>query len=241
MKKSVIYVLCGLLSFCSLITAKATTCTNEEYVKLKQVASNVGHTYEEKQEEVDPNTYLKNDEVGYGPLYESYLSVIFSNITNDIYIKISNDYNDEVKYVRYQDTKDGIYSFDWKNIDKITKFTYEVYSSTETSCPDEKYYTGYIILPKYNEVSESAMCNGLNDFEPCNRYITTNMDPAEQERRIQEKIKIVEEKEAKKNKKWYQKIGDFGKKYAVVIIAGSIIVIVGVATVVVDKKRKRVK
>ena len=241
MKKSVIYALCGLLCFSSIITAKATVCTNEEYIELKNIAGKVDKTYEEKEEEVDPSTYYTNKETGNEPVYEPYLSVIFSNITEDIYIKVSNDYNDEVKFIRYQDTQDGIYKFDWKNIDKITKFTYEVYSSTETSCPDEKYYTGYLVLPKYNELSESVMCEGLGDFDACNRYVTSNMTREEQEKKILEKIAVVEEETTKKNKKWYQKIGDFASDYMVIIIAGSIIVIAGVATVVVNKKRKRVK
>ena len=241
MKKSVMYGLCGLLGISALITANASVCSTEEQAKLKKVASNVSSTYVEKEELVDPSKYLTNDEVGYEPVYEYYFNVIFSNIDSDTYVKISNDYNDEVKFIRYADTEDGIYTFTWKNTDKITKFTYEVYSSAETSCPDEKYYTGYQVLPKYNEFSETAMCEGISDFESCHKYIMVNIDPVEQERLITEYLSKKNKEKEQKGKKWYQKIGDLVNDHKVIIIAGSIIVIAGVATVVVKNKRKRVK
>ena len=241
MKKSVIYALCGLSCFSSIITANASNCSNQEQIELKKISSNIGTTYQESQKELDPSTYATGPEYGYGPIYLDYFQVIFSNITKDIYIKISNDYNDDIKFIRYQDTKEGIYTFDWENTDKITKFKYEVYSSTETSCPDEKYYTGYVVLPKFNEFSNTVMCEGVNDLEACQKYITSNMDPVEQERQINEYLKVKEEKEKKENKKWYEKIGDLVKAHKLITITGSIIVITGVATVVVKNKRKRVK
>ena len=241
MKKSVMYGLCGLLSLSALITAKASVCSTEEQAKIKKIASNVSSTYVEKEELVDPSKYLTNDEVGYEPVYDYYFSVIFSNIDPDTYVKISNDYNSEVKFIRYEDTEDGIYTFDWKNTDKITKFTYEVYSSAETSCPDEKYFTGYVILPKYNEFSRRVVCNGVTDFEPCQKYIMVDMDPVEQKRLITEYLSKKEQEEEKKDKKWYTKIGDLVNNHKILVVTGSIIVIAGVATVVVKNKRKRVK
>ncbi len=241
MKKSVMYGLCGLLGLSSIITANASVCSTEEQAKLKKTASNISSTYVEKEELIDPSMYLTNDEVGNEPVYNYYFNVIFSNIDPDTYIKVSNDYNSEVKFIRYEDTDDGIYTFDWKNTDKITKFTYEVYSSAETSCPDEKYYTGYQVLPKYNDLSETAMCEGITDFEACRKYIMVNIEPAEQERLITEYLSKVNKEKEQKGKKWYQKIGDLVKDHKVIFITGSIIVIAGVATVVVNKKRKRVK
>ena len=241
MKKSVILGLCGLLSFCAINTADASVCSTEEQVEIKKVSSHISTTYEEKQEALDPSMYVTNDDVGYDPVYADYFQVIFSNVNPKIYIKVTNDYNDEVKFIRYKDTDDGIYTFDWKNTDKITKFTYEVYSSAETSCPDEKYFTGYVILPKYNEFSRRVVCNGVTDFEPCQKYIMVDMDPVEQKRLITEYLSKKEQEEEKKDKKWYTKIGDLVNNHKILVVTGSIIVIAGVATVVVKNKRKRVK
>ena len=77
MKKSVIYALCGILCFSSIITAKASVCSNEEYIELKNIAAKVDKTYEEKEIEIDPSTYYTNKETGNDPVYEPYLSVIF--------------------------------------------------------------------------------------------------------------------------------------------------------------------
>ena len=239
MKKSVILGLCGLLGFSALITADASVCSIEEQAEIKKVSSHISTTYEEKQEALDPSLYVSDG--SYEPAYQYFFGVIFSNIDSKIYVKVTNDYNNEVKFIRYQDTDEGIYTFDWKNTDKITKFTYEVYSSAETSCPDEKYFTGYVILPKYNEFSRRVICNGISDFEACQKYIMVNMDPVEQERLITEYLDKKQQEEEQKGKKWYQKIGDLVNEHKVIIIAGSIIVIAGVATVVVKNKRKRVK
>ena len=241
MKKSVIYAICGMLSFSALTTVNASTCSNEEQSNLKKSSSNIGTTYKEAQKEIDPSLYFTNEELGEDPEYIDYFEVIFSDITKDFYIKITNDYNDEIKFIRYQDTNDGIYSFDWENTDKITKFKYEVYSSAETSCPDEKYYTGYIVLPKYNDFSNRVMCEGIDDFPACYKYITSDIDPIEQEKQITEYLKLKEKKKKKKQQKEARKIGNFIGNHKAIIITCSIIVTAGVAIAIVCKKRKRVK
>ncbi len=241
MKKSVILALCGMLGFTGLIGANASACSNEELVKIKKIASNVSAHYEEVEEALDPSTYLTNEEVGEGPVYESFFKVLFSGIEEDVYVKIKNDYNDEVKFIRYKDVEDGIYSFEWKNTDKLTKFTYEVYSSAATSCPDEKLFTGYVVLPRYNDMAESVMCEGLDDFPACQKYITSNITPEEQKKQIIKHLEKINKEEENKNKKWNEKIGDFVSDHMVTTITCSIVVIAGVATVVVKNRRKRVK
>ena len=241
MKKSVIIALCSMLGFTGLITANASACNNEELVKLKKTASKVQANYVEKEEEVDPSTYYAGKENN-DPLYENYFSVMFSGLSEKVYVKIDNDYNEETKFIRYQDaSSEGIYSFDWKHTDNVVKFTYEVYSSSETSCPDEKLFTGYIILPMYNDFYGTIMCDGLEELEACHKYISKKVDPAKQEEEIMKYLESKIKKEGEKNKKWYQRVGDFVASHKF-LTGFSIVVIGGVATtVVVKNKRKRVK
>ena len=241
MKKKVVVMLAGILALLNLkVVNAASLCSMEDQAKLNKIAGSVKAVYEEAKEEVDPSTYITTPETGEGPIYRDYFKIIFTNITEEVYVKITNDYNDEVKFIRYQDTDGGMYTFDWDNLDDVVKFTYEVYSSDKTACQNEKYFTNYLVTPMYNSFYEMLICEGINDYLPCQKYITVKNDYNEQYDKIVEYKEAKKEKEIEENKKWYEKIGDFVKKHKTVFIAGgSIIVIAGVAVVVVIIKRKR--
>lgn len=241
MKKKVVVMLAGILAITNLNVANAASlCSVEDQASLNKVAGSVKAVYEEVTEEMAPNTYVTTDETGEGPFYYNYFKIIFTNITDEIYVKITNDYNKEVKFIRYQDTDAGMYYIDWYKLDKVVKFTYEVYSSNETDCQGEKYFTGYLVTPKFNKFSEMLICDGINDYLPCQKYTTVNFTYEEQYNKIAEYIEEKETEKEEENKKWYEKIGDFVKEHKVAFIAGgSIIVIAGVAVVMVNIKRKR--
>lgn len=241
MKKKVVVMLAGILAMLNINSVKAASlCSVEDQARLNKIAGSVKAVYEEAQEELDPSSYISNIETGEGPFYTSYFNIIFTNVTKDIYVKITNDYNDEVKFIRYQDTEEGTYSFRWNNIDEIVRFTYEVYSSNDTSCRDEKYFTNYLVTPKYNKFHDYLICEGIEDYLPCQKYISVDMEFDEQQNKIEEYLKVEDDKKEDKDKAWYEKIGEFVKEHKTAFIAGgSIIVIAGVATVVVKMKRKR--
>ncbi|MBQ9834226.1 MAG: hypothetical protein IJO33_03440 [Bacilli bacterium] len=244
MKKKVVVMLAGILALINLNVANAASaCSYEQQVELGKVASSVKAVYEEASEKVDPSLYAPtNETVGEVVLYRDYFKIIFTNITKDIYVKVMNDYNEEVKFIRYKDTTDGMYTLNWYNLDDVVNFTYEVYSSDETDCRNEKYFTNYLITPMYNEFHDKIICEGITDYLPCQKYITVKMKYSEQFEKINEYLEVgkKEEKEKEENKKWYEIIGDFIKEHKVAFIAGSsIIVIAGVAIVVVNIRRKR--
>ena len=235
-------MLAGILAITNLnVVNAASLCSVEEQARLNKVAGSVKAVYEEAQEEVDPSTYITTPETGEGPFYRNYFNIIFTNITEDIYVKVINDYNDDVKFIRYQDTEDGTYTFTWNNIDNVVRFTYEVYTSNNTKCRDEKYFTNYLVTPKYNKFHDYLICEGIEDYLACQKYISVDMEYSEQQEKIEDYLeKNIVAVEKEKNKKWYEKIGEFVKEHKTAFIAGgSIIVIAGVATVVVKIKRKR--
>lgn len=241
MKEKVVVMLAGILALLNLkVVNAASLCSVEDQAKLNKIAGSVKAVYEEAKEELDPSTYITTPETGEGPFYKEYFKIIFTNITEEVYVKITNDYNDEVKFIRYQDTDDGMYTFDWNDLDAVVKFTYEVYSSDKTACQNEKYFTNYLVTPKLNEFYNYLICDGIKDYLACQKYIPINMGYNEQYNKIVEYKEAKKEKEIEENKKWYEKIGDFVKKHkTAVIVGGSIIVIAGVAIVVVIIKRKR--
>ena len=241
MKKSVMLLLAGFLLFTSVIFVKAKSiCPDAEQASLNKIAADVKAVYEEKEIKLDPNLYPPSAESGMEAT-ATVFRIIFTNVDEKVYVKVYNNQNDDVKVITSADLTDGTYSFDWDNMDNVTQFTYEIYSSTKTSCPGEKYLTKYLITPMYNPLSDDPICEGLEGLYACQEYVTTKMDPKDQFEKVEQYREEIAKEKKQKNKKWYTKIGDFVKNHKVAFIAtGSIIVIAGVATVVVKNKRKRV-
>lgn len=243
MKKKVVVMLAGILAVLNLNVVDATSlCTFEEQSRLNKVAASVKAVYEEAEEKLDPSLFIVTEETEDGDFYDLYFKIIFTNITEDMYVKVTNDYNDEIKFIRYSDTTNGSYTLNWYELDSVVRFTYEVYSSDKTKCKDEKYFTNYLVTPKYNDFHTSIICEGITDYLPCQKYITVDMEYSEQYNKIVDYVKNEQEnqKDLDENKKWYEIIGDFVKQHKKAFVAGSsIIVIAGVATIVVVIKRKR--
>ena len=241
MKKSVMFLLTGFLLLTSVIIAQAASiCPVDEQASLNKIAAAVKAVYEEKDIKLDPNLYPPSAESGMEAT-ATVFKIIFTNIDEKIYVKVTNNRNDDVKVITSADLRDGTYSFDWDGLDDVTQFTYEVYTTNKTSCPGEKYYTGYLVTPMYNALSDDPICDGIDGLYACQEYVTTKMDPEDQYQKVTDYRNQMAKEKEQKNKKWYTKIGDFVKNHKVALIAtGSIIVIAGVATVVVRNKRKRV-
>ena len=245
MKKSVMFLLIGFLLLTSVIIARAASiCPVDEQASLNKIAAAVKAVYEEKEiidtSDIPAPSENQGEQKEYVPK-KTVFKVVFTNIDEKVYVKVTNNRNDDIKVITSADLKDGTYSFDWDGLDDVTQFTYEVYTTNKTSCPGEKYYTGYLVTPMFNDFYNMGICEGITDLYACQKYVTTKMDYEDQYNKIVEYKEKMAKKEEQKNKKWYTKIGDFVKNHKVALIAtGSIIVIAGVATVVVRNKRKRV-
>ena len=235
-KLSWIFLLC-FMSFISMSSSNASACSNEEIVKLKKEATGIKVVYEEKEfkEETDDLIPGEGEEKAYYSY--NYFTVSFANMTSNYYIKYTNNINNESKTITVSDLTNGIYSFDWENIDVITKINYIVYTSDNTSCPDEKVYEGYLVIPRFNPISQTMLCAKAKELDECQKYVTVEYNTETQYNTVE---KYVKEKEKKNiSLKWYQKSWNFIKEHKLIIIPGSVAVI-GVATFVIIKRRKEV-
>lgn len=161
MVKKLIFCLISLFSFAQVSSA-ASICTYKEQNELKQKASNIKASYEIDKKEV-------NGEDGISIHYS--ININITNITEEFYVLLKNRENNiEIRF-ESKDLKDGIATYNWKNLVDVASFTIEVYSSSKTNCPNEKYRTSYITVPKYNEYSEREICNELTDLEVCKQFV----------------------------------------------------------------------
>lgn len=245
MKKLRAVILTFLLMLLGMNIADAKSlCSYEEQVKISSEASSVKLTSEEAQGIVDPSTYVpiegyENDS-SYVKYY-NYFKVKILNVTENITIKLENDVNDEVKYISYDDTDEGTYTFDWKTTDKVTTFTYTVLASKSTSCLNEKFNTGVFVLPKYNSFSNSQMCENDPDYYLCQKYVSIDFDYEYFEKTMMARINDKTAAKKEEEKKNETTILEFIKNNKLQVIIGTSVLIVGgvVTIMIVIKKRRR--
>ncbi len=170
MKKILALIITSIL-FVTNVNA-ASKCSYEEQTKLNGKAGNVKVSYEIKETEVKADFFdvYKNE------LKDTMIVEVFEisvlNISEDIYVVVKNDFNKDSKTIRYSDSNNGIAKFTWDKRDNITNFTFEIYSSNKTSCPNEIYKTIYLTTPRYNTLYGYEECKNIEDFYLCQKYVT---------------------------------------------------------------------
>ena len=256
MKKRIKRLVWMLLVFLVLSPTVKAACDATEENKLRALAYNVKASYEPGDGpdiRTDDGFGLPDglSEEGYEelentPIYILVMKVYINNITEDLYVKVSDKLSGQTKTYQYSDTDKGTLTIVQDEISMINNYTIEVYSSAKTSCPDTKLYTTYLTTPMYNQLSEMAYCEGAEEFYLCHEYLSvepTNMP---------EFVTLVEQyKEGKINEdgnpskpdeKEKKTFGEFVKKHKGIFIGAGIgIVIVGgaVAVIIVRKQRSK--
>lgn len=241
-KKVVLLVVLAVFIQLNPVNA-ASTCDYNEQAELNNAVANIKATYEEAEElvaDLGPGESGENDQI-----INEYFKLTFYNLSEDFYLKITNDYNNEVKYIRYNDVQSGVATYDWKETSEIVNFKITIYSSDSTSCPNEEYRIITLSTPRYNSYWNSAKCTGNESFYLCQKYITENeeIDDAT----FKEKLEAFENKKAEdvkeeeeKNKTLSDKISDFiGENKITIIMVATIVVVGGVVTMVIVIKKRR--
>lgn len=204
-------------------------CSYKEQSELNSKAANIKVSYELIEEEI-------------GDIYEGhteyYFNVTITNLTNEFYIVRHDSYTDKETTFRYTDTKDGMLTFRWDYATNVTNFRFEVYSSSETNCPDEKYKTIYETTPRYNFYSQRAICLDYPEFYLCQKFVTFN-EVAEEREFLNQLNKYIkgeissdgEEPQDPTDEPFTDKIFEFFDKYKWYFLGGIIIIVIGVAIV----------
>lgn len=233
-----------LITFFSfIITSKAVSCSYEEQAKLNNEAANVKVNYEIKERILDKSEYSPPDGAEDDYVAKSdYMQVNILNLTENMYVEVSNNYNDDVKIYNYADTDNGNISFDWYTIGSVVKYTVKVFSSSNTSCEGNNLKTLHITLPRYNDYSTYDICSSVPEYYLCERYVT--YDEVSYDKfftRVNKEVEKQRKIEEEENKKWYIKVLDYVKEHKTAFIAGGIILVVaaGSTAVIIVRKRRR--
>lgn len=236
-----------MLSFVLLMSVpKAATCNYEEKAKLNNEAANVKTNYEIKERILNKEEYDLPDGLESGE-YEAktdYIQVNILNLTENLYVEVTNNVNDDKKIFSYSDSQNGNISFNWSELDTMVTYTVKIFSSSNTGCEGSTLKTLYISLPRYNDYSTYEICNEIPDYYLCQRYVTyEDVGYDAFFTRVREQIAKKEQikEEENKNNKWYKKTIDFIVEHKVPFIIGGVtlVVVAGGATYIIIKKRRR--
>ena len=250
MKRINCLIIVLILAFFYVGDVGAEACSGEEQININREVANVKVTYEITQEKrmIKSVESVDNSEKEY--LFDI-IQIDILNITDNLYFEVTNDYekesNKKTKKYYAKDAKDGIISFISPSTDDIINYQIKVYTSNKTSCSGELQRTIKYKQPKFNYLSNYAICNEIPDYYLCKPYIDFEedisvldfMDKAQKE---YEKInKKAKDNSNKTNQKWYEAVGDYIVKHKKgFIIGGSVLIVaLGTGTVLYIKKRRR--
>lgn len=169
-------------------------CSNEEKIELSRIVSNV---------KITP---VFNEE-------REKFSIIISNITPSIYFR---DMNAKVDYIN-KGSEVVLYDVSPNQSYRIKFF------SAKPACYGEALTSSYVSLPGYNKYYKDPLCEGLEDYKICQKWVNYNYSRSKWEEEVK-KIEKPEEKKPevkpreKEVKGFYDYLGELYEKYYYIVL-----------------------
>lgn len=228
MKKIVTLLLMLILI---VVPVKAEECSYTAKADAMKKAANVKVDYEVVEEK---------QEYEEGSTTNEYFKITILNISKEIYVEVSNDVNNQSRTYTYDDTDNGIITFNWEENEVKTNFTIKVYASDYSNCKGDLLKTIKFTTPHYNDFYNRAICADMTDFYLCQKYISTdNVDESMFISKIDsfKKGEINNEGEEQPNKK--EEKGFFAKYKWYIIGTLGVVIVVATTLTIIDIKKQR--
>lgn len=161
MKRLILIVtLCYFLSI-NTVLATENLCTNEERLRLRELAGAVQITYELKEFDFESE---------YDVLPFKAFEVTLLGLHDDFYIASNRGINIETDELRLTlDIPLGVGE----------TYQFPFYASKKSPCEGELILTKTLILPPYNVYSEDPLCKGHEDYILCQKFVKINVSSYE--------------------------------------------------------------
>lgn len=211
MKNKIILII--LVMFMGInVSAK---CSYKEIAKLKSVVANINTTYDAK---------IQNS--------SAYFDVTISNLTNEIYFI---DNNSQISYYpnSYINGEIKINDYNYRSV------KYKFYSA-KAECYGEYLGSQYVTFPIYNIYYDNFICDGIQDFYACNKWVdhVYNYDDVMKLINDYKKEQNMKEKNVEYRKSIIDRIIEFYTNNYIYVLG--FIVVVGGAIVLIFKNRSKV-
>lgn len=236
-----------ILLFVFSITNVYAECSTEDMNKIRNEAVQVKASYEKTVRIMNSGEYVPPDgtpDDAELSITQTYFKIYINNITENLYVVVHNDTTDSTQTFTYADSDNGTVTFDWYRIVSKIDYTITVYSSSNTNCPDTKLYVINLTTPRYNYYSSDKVCLNASDFYLCQEYVTVDdVDYAT----LQKKVEAYLAGKVDNNGEEIETPGDvietnFWDENKTIIIIGIVaIVIIGIGTILIIKKRGKKK
>ncbi len=250
MKKIKSVVLACFMFFASIGIVNAA-CSAEETNKINSLATNVRVSYELLEREIEitedfnfPDGITEEEMENY-VAKESFFRIYISNVTEELYVNVIDTQTNKTKTYTYADAKDGVITIDQTDMTSINNYTFMVYSSSATGCPNRRLYTLYLTTPMYNSYNESDLCVDIEEFYLCHEFLSVPVVSFDDFVKLTDNYragKINEKGEEITNtqKKEEKGFAQFIKKHRNMVIVVSVIVVAtgGLVTVIIVKKQR---
>lgn len=214
----------------------ASTCDYETQVKLNSEAANIKASYEVK--EIKTGIKNENDLVDGEPTDKTYQGVEVSiyNMTENLYLTVMNTLTNETKTYHYADTDNGSIKLvrGEDGLEDIVTYQITIYSN-HNDCKDEELKKINLVTPKYNSFSADALCEGSSKYY-CQEYVTEDLNMTYDDFLKQAANNNKNDGNGDKDT---VKDNDFFKKYGIYIVGGILVILLGVMTTVIVRKKQR--
>ena len=230
----------GLFLCMIFLPCVSAECSNKERAELNSLAANVKANYEEAQRELNEEDYTIPDAI-YDKetakdyvAYEDYFKINILNVMDKIYVEVNNNYDSNRYTFNSQNVKEGVATFDWDNLDKVTTFTIKVYADNTTSCEGDALRTMYVTTPRYNQYHMYDVCEKAKELDVCQKYVTSkNIDYAVFMRKVDEYLNDGMNGSGEKDKSFFKQ-----NKRAIIIGGVALLIIVGVGVAVIVQRKR---
>ena len=108
----------------------------------------------------------------YVDIYIKGFNINLINVTKDIYVKVTNNKDNNEHVFKNDGQNDGIYTFQTKKSDEMVTYTIEIYAN-KYDCAGELIRKYTMITPMYNSYSEFQTCKDNPEFYYCQEFIST--------------------------------------------------------------------
>lgn len=145
-------------------------CSYKERAELNKESSNIKVSYEIVTEETIASDADMSEPITF---YKELFEVSILNLTDNFYIVVTNNTNNDRKTYNYSNTNNGIITYRWNDLYEVSTQTFKIYASSKTNCANELYRTAYLTLPRYNSYHDWGICEGRDNLSLCDKYVTT--------------------------------------------------------------------
>lgn len=226
--KNIVKLLLGVILFSS-VNVYAATCSGTDLQKVSKAANGIKANYTINEGKVKENSAE----------YEVFPSIDFSiyNITSDVFLKITNDFNQDETIVTYSKTNNGKYSFSTDEMFEKRTYYIEVFSNLD-SCKADSIKSITLKKPYYNQNAKFNICIENPDVPMCKKYITD--DTGADEFTIVDKVNeyLSKNNMTTTNKSDSDSSGNFfTKNWKILAIGGGVAVILFGGYIIISKKR----